>query len=460
LAFAAVRGCLPQPVLPDHPAWAAGYWRDWAAVWECLADPPAGSSLRGPLLDGRDGVARMADAAVVARLAAYGAGGFDLIHLLDPFYAAQQPDGLILAELSRDTGESCWLPFHPNSAAPDLAVWVEWRHYRLCGDEARLRAVFGPLLAHHRWLRRHRTWPGGLYWTTAHAAGLPTPPGEDPDYHHHRVWLEATLQANLSGLLLGRMGELLGETAAVEELTAERAPLTGRINAALWNEDTSLYHAIEAGGTPVGRRSLGASWALLDRSLATEERRKALVQAVRNDHNARRRATNGTASGGGPVSANGSGATANGGAASSDSEPSPEPLQTTPLAAYVTMRGAQAAGAFPLAHALAVGALGDGTLDGDDSATVALRILTVLEGVVGLSLDWPLHQVTWRNYLGHTAETGVRGLRLGDAGTADLLAAGGMLTVRSDVPFTFAYHDREQEFQAAVPAGVSTFELA
>jgi hypothetical protein len=447
LAFGAVRGCLPQPVLPDHPAWTARYWTDWSAVWECLGDPPAASALRGPLLCGRDGVARLADAAVVARLAGYGtAAGFDLIHLLDPFYAAQQPDGHIPAELSHDTGQSCWSPFHPNSAGPDLAVWVEWRHYRLTGDEARLRAVFRPLLAQHRWLRRHRTWPGGLYWTTARAAGLPAPPDEDPDYHHHRTWLEPTLQASLSGLLLGRMGELLGETAAVEALTAERAALTGRINAALWDDTAALYRAVEAGGVPVARRSLGASWALLDRSLATEERRKALMQTVRDDHNARRRAANGA--NGGP---------ANG--ASTNGEPPPEPLQTTPLAAYVAIRGAQATGAFPLAHALAVGALGDGTLDGDDPQTVALRVLAVLEGVVGLSLDWPLHQVTWRNYLGHTAETGVRGLRLGDA-TADLLAADGVLTVRTDVPFTFAYRDREQEFQAAVPAGVSTFELA
>lgn len=190
-----------------------------------------------------------------------------------------------------------------------------------------------------------------------------------------------------------------------------------------------------------------AAWALLDRQLVPEERRKTLIQKVRDEHNSRRKAANGS-----PVNG-----TAAGGPAPDDP---PAPLVTTPLATYMALRGLQGAGSWALAHNMAVDALQDEDLAVDPSPLgAAIRMLMLLEQVVGLSLDWPLRQVTWRNYLGHEAETGIRCVRLGADGTADLLAAAGVLTVRTDAPFTFSYRDREQEFQVAVPAGTSSFEL-
>lgn len=442
-SLAAVRSTLPAPSLPHHPDWADGYWRDWSAVWSAVHEPAPGSVLRGPVL-GHGSAVSLLESTVAARLGGYAAGaGADFIHLLDTFYAAQLPDGFVPRELDAQTGESCWAPFDPQGAGPNMLAWAEWRHFRLTGDEDRLRDVFRPILAYHRWTARHRTWPSGLYWSTGTASGVAAPPvvPDGHDYHQHWTWLDATLQANLSALLLGRMAELLGDSATVEALATERGALARRINDDLWQEATGLYHDTDPDGAPSPDRSMVAAWALLDRQLMPEDRRKILVQKLRDQHNSRRKIANG-----------------NGGHA--DEDPPLPPLLTTPLTTYMALRGLQAAGSWSLAHDMAVDALQDEEPAADPSPLgAAIRTLMLLEQVVGLSLDWPLRQVTWRNYLGHEAETGLRGVRLGADGTADLLAAGGVLTVRTDAPFTFSYRDREQEFQCAVPAGTSTFEL-
>lgn len=452
--FDASRGHLPEPVLPAYPAWVAAYWDAWSSIWDSVQAAPAGSPLPGPILSfNGDAALRLHEAAVVARLAGYArVAGLDLVHLIDNFYASQTEDGFIPGEVDTRSGQSCYLPFDPNGAGPNLLAWVEWRHFRLTGDEDRLRQVFRPAVAYHRWLRRHRTWQSGLYWTTGHAAG-DVAQSAVPDgafYHEHWSWLDATLQANVSGLLLGRMAELLGETAVADELAAERSALGRRVNADLWSEDRQFYFDADGAGDLSQVVRLAAYWALLDRQLVPEDRRRALIQLMRDQHNSRRRAANGSEP-------------ANGEAASAAETPDLPTLTGTALDCYVTLRGLQTAGAWPLAHDLGLYALGGDGFVGKEPATPrrdALFLLVLLEQVIGVSLDWPLKQVTWRNYLGHDAETGVRRLALGMDGTVDLLAAQGFLTVRTDAPFTLTYRDRQQEFQSAVPAGVSTFDLS
>ena len=443
--FAAVAGHLPEPALPAHSGLAEAYRSAWATVWAALQQPPAGSALMGPLLAGR---IQMDESAFVARLAGYSFPAFDLIHLLDNFYASQHDDGFIARELELHQGNSCFPAFDPNSTGPNLFAWTEWRHYRLTGDEQRLRDVFGSIAAYHRWLRLHRTWQSGLYWTTGYASGnVQQPCVPDGAFHHrHWTWLEATLQANVSGLLLGRMAEMLEKGDLAAELSAERSVLGRRINSLLWDDAGKFYLDANPEGDVSEIRTLAAFWALLDRQLVPDDRRQALIQALRQEHLSRSKAANGTA------------------AADSADGQAPvdiEPIRRTPLTTYVALRGLQSSGSWLLAHEIALDTL-NGDAAGSANATpssAALLILMVLEQVIGLSIDWPLRQIAWRNYLGHGAETGVRHVALGQDGTADLLAADGVLTVTTDTPFTLSYRDREQEFQSAVPAGVSTFDL-
>ncbi len=455
--FSTVRDLLPEPVLPDRPHWVQQYWTNWAAVWAVISYPADPSTLTGPvLLEPSGGSILMGDSALVARLAGYAARGFDLIHLLDNFYSAQLDNGFIPREIEIRSGDACVVPFEPNSTGPNLLAWTEWRHYRLLGDESRLRAVFPSLVTYHRWLRLNRTWQSGLYWSTGTASGVVgqtcVPQG---DFHHrHWAWLNATLQANVSGLLLGRMAELVDQPAIAEEMSAERSTLGRQINADMWNEATAFYHHTAPDGAFSSARTMAAYWALLDKQLVPEDRRKLLIQALRDEQADRRHANNGTRPAGIEPEA-------------IPEQPDLEPIVATPLTAYVAMRGLQTAGAWQLAHTMAVDSLeghGAESRNGHAESTATpeaatLANLMILEQVIGLAIDWPLRQVTWRNYLGHEAETGVRRITLGDEGTADLLAADGVLTIRTAAPFTLSYRDQVQEFQSAIPAGVSTFDL-
>lgn len=443
-AFEVIRSGLPVPVLPRFPEWMIHYWTAWERVWSGLRNPPAGSPLVGPVLVNEAGSpAQLDGSAVVARLAGYVGGDYDLIHLLDNFYLAQLDDGYIPRELDLHSGQSCFPAFDPNGTAPNLLSWTEWRHFRHTGDDTRLREVFLPSAAFHRWLRRHRTWQSGLYWTTGYASGNPaqTCVPDGAFQHGHWAWLAPTLQANLSAVLLGRMAERLEEPAAVEDITAERLVLARQINGLMWDEDTEFYYPIGPDGRFAPVRSMAAYWALPDKQLVPEDRAKLMVQALRDIHNARRKPA-------GP----------------DEAEAPPPPMTTTPFSTYVAQRSLQLVGACHLAHQLAADELEDFASAGRKTAELspveaALHVGIILEHLLGLSIDWPLRRVTWRNYLGHEEEVGIEGVRLGDEGLVDLTAAGGVLTVRTDVGFTFSYSDREQEFQSAVPAGVTTFDL-
>ena len=95
-----------------------------------------------------------------------------------------------------------------------------------------------------------------------------------------------------------------------------------------------------------------------------------------------------------------------------------------------------------------------------DSAgqTAAAVIAMLLENVIGVWVDWPLRQVTWRRNLEREQGYGVRGLPLGDEGTLDLTCVGPTVRIRSDAPLNLVLHNGTEVIQSAVPAG--SFEIA
>ncbi|MEZ4518340.1 MAG: hypothetical protein R3C44_16480 [Chloroflexota bacterium] len=123
--FSVVRNILPVPVLPSQPEWVDSYWAAWETVWSKLAQAPSVSPLDGPVLsDGSEETIILSEAAVTARLAGFAHPGFDLIHLLDNFYAAQHDDGFIPREIDIRTGNPCQTPYDPNSTGPNLFAWT------------------------------------------------------------------------------------------------------------------------------------------------------------------------------------------------------------------------------------------------------------------------------------------------------------------------------------------------
>jgi glycogen debranching enzyme len=413
----------------------------------------------------------MADAAYIATLSGYVPAPFRLIETLDNFYARQHSDGYIPRAFDPATGDELHDPFDPNSAGANLFGWAEWRHFRLTGDRARLAAVFRPLLAQHRWRRANRTWRSGLYWTTADAAGLPNQPRvPDSRFHHrHWVWVDACAQAAVDCVALKHMAALLGEAEAVEDVAAEHDALIRAMNAELWNEEQHFYQDIDPDDKFSAVKSIAAFWTLHDPQLVPRERLAPFIQHLRDVWSFRP---------GVPIPSQ-----------SADSEGYNARTGNGwrggvwPSLTYMVIRGLAVVDQYALAHQLAVSHVdavcrvyqrddrfwasyapeepgpAEPAEEDQTGQTAAAIIGMILGNVLGLSIDWPLRQVTWRRGLARTAVYGVRNMPLGNEGVFDLIGDGETVMVRTDASFTLTIIDEPNVIRTAVPAGESTFAL-
>lgn len=156
----------------------------------------------------------------------------------------------------------------PASTGPNVLPWCEIEHYRNFADRRRLERVFPPLLAYHRWMRRHRSWPDGSYWSCGLACGMDNQPrvseGRNPALDHgHMSWIDATAQAALSARILAEMAEEIGRAGEVDDLREERALLERVVNDTMWDADARFYADRRRDGSLSDTRTIGAYWTLL-----------------------------------------------------------------------------------------------------------------------------------------------------------------------------------------------------
>jgi hypothetical protein len=460
-------------VLPEDAAWEQLYWMAWEALWQSLCKPPPESPLTAGyfVADPEANTLEMGDESFITQLSGYIPGPFNLIEILDNFYARQHDDGYICRALDVESGEDFHLPYEPNSSGPNLLAWAEWRHFRLTGEGERIADVFWPLLAHHRWCAANRTWPNGLYWTTAYSSGLVNQPRvPDGRYHHqHWAWIDASAQAAMNLALLERMAVLLGEEDCARELAAERAALVQKINTTMWSEESSFYQDVGPDGRFSPVRSIAAYWTLVDPQLVPQERLQLFVQHLRDAWSF----NTGMALPSLAVDSDAyNGRTGNGWRGGVWS-----------TLTYMVLRGLQIAEQPALASKLAVNHVdavsrvfertgrfwnnympegigpGEPAIVDESGRTPAAIIAMMLEDVLGISIDWPLRQVTWRRFLDRTEAYGLRNLPLGNEGSLDIIGTAEAIRVRTDTPVTLAVHDSQQVIQAAIPAGLSEISL-
>ena len=267
--FTEALALLPVPILPEHDDWLEMYWRAWEIGWQQLRRPSALagfiSSYSGPVADEN---LSMWETAFSLQYGLYGRRAFHFAGSLDNFYAKQHDDGYICREINEQDGHDFFEKFAPGSTGPNLLPWTEWRYYRQTGDETRLHEVFWPMLAYHRWLRRHRTWRNGGYWGTGRSAGSGGHiPNAGADYHGHHIWLEPTLHACLNCFYLTQIGESVGAGDILAELHREREQLLRLITDQLWDRDDQFLHDLGPDGQFAPAKSIGAYWALFDPSL-------------------------------------------------------------------------------------------------------------------------------------------------------------------------------------------------
>lgn len=465
--FEEVRARLPVPVLPEDPQWELIYWSAWESFWRSLRIPKAEPGLVGGYCQPTTGRnIEMGRSGLIANLAGYIPGSFSLIEFLDNFYTLQQEDGFIGREIDVESGEGIHERYSPNSTGPNLLAWTEWRHFRLTGDKVRIAAVFWPLAAYHRWARANRTWRNGLYWTTAYASGLINQPRvNNGRYHHnHWAWIDASAQAVVNCTMLERMAALLDEQEVAKEVVLERDRLVRAINAEMWNEELHFYQDIGPDNEFSNVKSIAAYWTLLDPNLVPKERLTSFVQHLRDTWSFHTENVIPTLSADTEAY---NGRTGNGWRGA-----------VWPGLTYMVLRGLHVNDQVHLAHRLAVNHVdvvrqvyeqtghfwenyapeelvpGDPSYVDEGGITASAIIPMILESVLGLSVDWPLRQVTWRRLLERQQPYGIRNLPLGNEGTLDLISDGESIHIRTDAPITLVLYGERETIQTAVPAGV------
>jgi hypothetical protein len=267
---------LPRPFWEGHDDATACYRGAWELAFANLRRPEPESGFVSSFIDTAfNDCLFMWDSAFILLFARYGRRAFDFQRTLDNLYASQHPDGFICREINTFDGSDSFERFDAASTGPNVMPWTEWEHYNDTADRERLARVFPVLVAYHRWLRRHRTWRDGTYWTSGLGSGMDNQPRfpqrpmgdagwpERLTYHGHAVWIDTCLQQILSADLLLLMAEALSRQGEIADLHEERDRLSATVNERLWNGKSAFYHDELADGKLSGVKTIGAFWAML-----------------------------------------------------------------------------------------------------------------------------------------------------------------------------------------------------
>jgi hypothetical protein len=268
-SLAQVRDILPDPFWTGHPEVNACYWRAWELAFSNLKRPTPENDFAANYCDTAfNGNLFMWDSSFITCFGVYGRRAFNFQKTLDTFYRKQHPDGFICREISESDGQDTFPRFDPSSTGPNILAWAEWNYFTKSGDRQRLETVFPPLVAYHHWMRKHRTWPDGSYWSTGWGTGMDNLPRVRQDEHinfdnGHLTWVDATFQALLSARILLQIATLLGRDAEVEDLGVELEGLIVFSNQQLWNNKSKFYCDRLPNGDFLPMKHIGAFWALL-----------------------------------------------------------------------------------------------------------------------------------------------------------------------------------------------------
>lgn len=217
-----------MPIWQGHECEIDAYYKAWEIAFSNIFNPEKHSTFISPFIDTAfNGNLFMWDSAFILMFSKYGDSIFKFQETLDNFYAHQHKDGFISRELIEKNGTDRFTRFDPSSTGPNILPWCEWEYYCMYRDKERLKQVFPPLLAYHRWLKEFRTWRDGSYWASGFACGMDNLPRLQPQYnvmfsHGHMVWIDTCFQAILSCEMLIKIASVIVRSEDVAELEEEK----------------------------------------------------------------------------------------------------------------------------------------------------------------------------------------------------------------------------------------------
>jgi len=262
---------LPMPIWDGHDDTIDCHDFAWRTAFANLRPSNADSKFVSNFIDTAfNGYLFMWDSSFIVMFGKYGSRAFNFQKTLDNFYSHQHMDGFICRELCEHEPGEQFSRHDPSSTGPNVLGWSEWEYYCQTGDIRRLEMIFDPLLAYHLWLKEHRTWRDGTYWSTGWGCGMDNQPRLEKGYHvsfshGHMVWIDACIQQVLSAKILVKIADIIGRSddEEVSVLKKEIENLTSVINEKLWHDEDAFYYDLLKTGELNRVKSIGAYWALL-----------------------------------------------------------------------------------------------------------------------------------------------------------------------------------------------------
>ena len=266
---------LPVPVWDNHDDYLNCYWRVWELAFGNLGTPKEGTGFVSNFIDTAfNGCIFMWDSSFILMFGKYADRLFKFQNTLDNFYSHQHKDGFISRQIDESTGGEYFTRLDPTSTGPNILVWCEWEYFLNFGNKERLARVFPPLMAFHRWMKAHLTWPDGTYYSTGWGCGMDNIPrlqeGYDERFSHgYMVWIDTCAQQMMNCDLLIKMNEVLG-CDDVSDLVEEREYLYKLINGKLWDEKTAFYYDLWKNDELNMVKHVGSFWTLLAKAVPKE----------------------------------------------------------------------------------------------------------------------------------------------------------------------------------------------
>ena len=276
---------LPKPIWEGHESHVKCYDKAWEIAFSNLSLPPENSGFVSSFIDTAfNGCLFMWDSSFILMFAKYADRIFKFQKTLDNMYSHQHSDGFICREIEEKSGGDRFTKHDPSSTGPNILAWSEWEYYLNFSDKERLKKVFYPLLAFHRWMKKNRTWRDGSYFASGWGCGIDNLPRLEPQYHRcfdhgHMVWLDTCMQMFLNCKILIKMARELSLEEFIPELSEERDHLESVINDTLWDEKDGFYYDRYRDGRLNGVRHIGAFWALIG-ECASKERAERMISRL------------------------------------------------------------------------------------------------------------------------------------------------------------------------------------
>lgn len=286
--FKEVKDKLPTPIYEGHDDYLKCYWRAWEIAFKNLGKAVEGTGFVSDFIDTAfNGCLFMWDSSFILMFGKYAQRMFDFQGTLDNFYSHQHKDGFICREIDEKTGKDRFARFDPSSTGPDILAWCEWEYFLNFGDKERLEKVFPPLMAYHRWMAEHHTWPDGTYFSTGWGCGMDNVPrlmpGYKPEFSHgHMVWVDACMQEINNCNILIDIANILGRHEFIKELEEEREHLLNVVNEKLWDEETGFYYDLWKNGKLNYVQHIGAYWALIAKCIP-DDRAERIIAHLKDE---------------------------------------------------------------------------------------------------------------------------------------------------------------------------------